>query len=81
VGGTGFITWPIVLISLEEYWPTLDDAPHQESVKGTEGMAQLMECLPSKHKALSSNPSTTKGRERESQLKQYMVAHANNSSA
>jgi hypothetical protein len=32
----------------------------KKSQEGAGGMAQVVECLPSKHKALNLNPSTTK---------------------
>jgi hypothetical protein len=34
------------------------------------GMAQVIECLPNKHKALNSNPSTERQRERQRQRKE-----------
>jgi hypothetical protein len=42
----------IVLENLSQKYPTQ---------KMTGGVAQAVECLPSKHKALSSNPTTIKG--------------------
>jgi hypothetical protein len=36
----------------------------KESSRRTKGMAQVIECLLSKHESLSSNPSTTKKKER-----------------
>jgi hypothetical protein len=38
------------------------------------GVAQVVECLPSKPKALSSNPSITKKKKREKKKKEYVIA-------
>jgi hypothetical protein len=49
-------------------------------MRGTRGVAQVVECMSSKNKTLSSKPRTTKDKQRMiSELKEDMYKHLTNS--